>query len=122
VISNLVNGVTLTTVDPATGEILWRSSGTTENFILIGHSLIALVLAWVGGHLSRWLHARSRPNEAWKERRHSKQEKEPGPMVDLGRLQLGSAGARREFAIGCPGAAREPTALCAPRGMFCKMP
>jgi hypothetical protein len=30
-------------------------NGTTENFVRIGHSLCALVGAWVGGQLSRRL-------------------------------------------------------------------
>ena len=40
---------------------LWLrgSVGTTESFMRIGHSLIALALAFVGGQLSRWLHSRS---------------------------------------------------------------
>jgi hypothetical protein len=52
VISNLVNGVEFIPLEPAT---LRRPSRTTDNFIRIGHSLIALVLAWLGGHLSRCL-------------------------------------------------------------------
>jgi hypothetical protein len=35
------------------------SVGTTENFTRIGHSLLALTLAFVGGQLSRRLHSRS---------------------------------------------------------------
>jgi hypothetical protein len=42
----------------------WKSltgpTGTSENFLRIGHSLTALVLALLGGHLSRSLHARGR--------------------------------------------------------------
>jgi hypothetical protein len=40
---------------------LWvRSSvGTAENFMRIGHSLAALIIAFVGGQLSRCLHSRS---------------------------------------------------------------
>jgi len=34
--------------------------GTNENFIRIGHSLLALIAAFVGGQLSRNLHARNR--------------------------------------------------------------
>jgi hypothetical protein len=34
------------------------SIGTTENFIRIGHSLLALILALVGGKLSQYLHSR----------------------------------------------------------------
>jgi hypothetical protein len=40
-------------------RLFGAARGTTENFIRIGHSLIALVLAWVGGHLSRWLYLRN---------------------------------------------------------------
>jgi hypothetical protein len=35
------------------GPWLRRSTGTTGNFIRIGHSLLALVAAWLGGQLSR---------------------------------------------------------------------
>ena len=37
------------------GPSLTGSSGTTENFVRIGHSLLALIAAFVGGHLSRRL-------------------------------------------------------------------
>jgi len=43
-----------------TGRLLVSGSGTTENFIHIGHSLFALILAWLGGKLSRSLYVRSR--------------------------------------------------------------
>ena len=36
------------------------SSGTTENFVRIGHSLLALIAAFLGGLLSRQLYARNR--------------------------------------------------------------
>lgn len=36
----------------------FRGSGTTENFMRIGHSLVALVLAFFGGCLSRWMYDR----------------------------------------------------------------
>jgi hypothetical protein len=36
---------------------LGASSGTTENFVRIGHSLFALVAAFVGGLISRRIHA-----------------------------------------------------------------
>jgi hypothetical protein len=36
------------------------SSGTTENFVKIGHSLLALIVALLGGQLSRHLHATNR--------------------------------------------------------------
>ena len=35
-----------------------RSFGTSENFTRIGHSILVLVVAYGGGGLSRWLHAR----------------------------------------------------------------
>jgi hypothetical protein len=41
-----------------TGRFLSGPNGTTQNFIRIGHSLVALVLAYVGGALSRWLYDR----------------------------------------------------------------
>ena len=44
----------------STGRLLVRGSvGTTENFVRIGHSLLALIVAFVGGQLSRRLHSRS---------------------------------------------------------------
>jgi hypothetical protein len=43
-----------------TGNLLWSGGGTTENFVRIGHSLCAPILAWLGGKLSRRLHVRSR--------------------------------------------------------------
>jgi hypothetical protein len=43
-----------------TGCLTGRSSGTTESFLRIGHSLVALVLAYLGGHLSRGLSDRGR--------------------------------------------------------------
>jgi hypothetical protein len=49
--------------DGATGKLLSGWSGTTENFIRIGHSLFALVAAWLGGHVSRRLSRGSRPPE-----------------------------------------------------------
>ena len=36
------------------------SSGTTENFVRIGHSLLALITAFVGGLLSRYFFAKNR--------------------------------------------------------------
>jgi hypothetical protein len=44
----------------ATGTLLSGSGGTTENFVRIGHSIVALILAYLGGYLSRWLFARGR--------------------------------------------------------------
>jgi hypothetical protein len=46
-----------------TGKLLQGWGGTTENFVNIGHSLVALVLAWLGGMLSRRLCASARPVE-----------------------------------------------------------
>lgn len=42
--------------DVRTGELLAGPFATTENFIRIGHSLLALVLAFLGGYLSRHLY------------------------------------------------------------------
>ena len=39
-----------------TAKLLGGWSGTTENFIRIGHSFFALLAAWLGGHLSRRLY------------------------------------------------------------------
>jgi WD40 repeat protein len=44
----------------ATVRRLWSANGTTENFVRIGHSLFAVLLAWLGGSLSRRLDLRSR--------------------------------------------------------------
>jgi hypothetical protein len=46
--------------DAATGRLLGGWSGTTENFVRIGHSLIALLASWLGGLLSRRLWRASR--------------------------------------------------------------
>jgi hypothetical protein len=43
----------------STGKLLWTWSGTTENFVRIGHSLFSLLAGLLGGLLSRRLHARS---------------------------------------------------------------
>jgi hypothetical protein len=45
----------------ATGQLVGGSGGTTESFLRIGHSIVALVLAYLGGHLSHWLFASRRP-------------------------------------------------------------
>jgi hypothetical protein len=45
------------------GPSLTRSSGTTENFVRIGHSLFALLAGWLGGQLSRCLCRASRSSE-----------------------------------------------------------
>ncbi|MHB1557078.1 MAG: hypothetical protein ACYC61_06330 [Isosphaeraceae bacterium] len=44
--------------DASTGRFLEGPSGPIENFIGIGHSLLALVLALFGGHLSRYMYGR----------------------------------------------------------------
>ena len=49
--------------DVATGKLLGGWSGTTENFVRIGHSLFALLAAWLGGQLSRRLYRSSRSPE-----------------------------------------------------------
>jgi hypothetical protein len=41
-----------------TGGLLSGTSGTTENFLRIGHTILDLVLAFAGGRLSRWLFER----------------------------------------------------------------
>jgi hypothetical protein len=46
--------------DAATGKLLSGWGGTTEHFVRIGHSLIALIAAWIGGLLSRRLSRGSR--------------------------------------------------------------
>jgi WD40 repeat protein len=42
-----------------TGKVLSGWSGTTENFVRIGHSLFALIAAFLGGQLSRRLYRSS---------------------------------------------------------------
>ena len=49
--------------DATTGRLLAGWGGTTENFVRIGHSLLALIAAWVGGLLSRRLWRASRSPE-----------------------------------------------------------
>jgi hypothetical protein len=51
-------------LETATGQFLGGPSGTTESFLRIGHTIVALILAYLGGHLSGWLFARgSEANE-----------------------------------------------------------
>ena len=51
--------------DATTGRLLGGWAGTTENFVRIGHSLIALLAGWFGGLLSRRLWRASRsPKES----------------------------------------------------------
>jgi hypothetical protein len=47
----------------ATGKLLGGWSGTTENFVWIGHSLFVLLVGWFGGQLSRRLCRASRSSE-----------------------------------------------------------
>ena len=49
--------------DATTGRLLGGWSGTTENFVRIGHSLFALLVGWLGGQLSRRMCAASRHTE-----------------------------------------------------------
>jgi hypothetical protein len=53
--------------DATTGRLVGGWSGTTENFVRIGHSLIVLLAGWLGGLLSRRLWRASRPPEPEKE-------------------------------------------------------
>lgn len=46
--------------DAATGRVLGGWSGTSENFIRIGHSLFALIAGFLGGNISRRLYATNR--------------------------------------------------------------
>jgi hypothetical protein len=50
--------------DATTGRALAGPNGTSENFLRIGHSLPALVMAFLGAHLSRYLYASGRPGHA----------------------------------------------------------
>jgi hypothetical protein len=47
--------------DVATGQPIGWPIGSSENFVQIGHSLTALVLAFLGGPLSRSLYSRGHP-------------------------------------------------------------
>lgn len=46
--------------DASTGRQLAGPSGSADEFLRIGHSFLALVLAFLGGHLSRSLHGGGR--------------------------------------------------------------
>jgi len=46
--------------DAATGRRLSAWGGTSEFFVRIGHSLLALIVAWLGGRISGLLFVRSR--------------------------------------------------------------
>lgn len=50
--------------DSTTGKLVPGPVGTTENFIRIGHSILALLMAFVGGHLSRHLYGRGREDRS----------------------------------------------------------
>ncbi len=52
--------VTLVTGLNQAGPSLTGSSSTTQNFIRIGHSLLALIAAILGGHLSRHFYEKNR--------------------------------------------------------------
>jgi hypothetical protein len=45
--------------DVATGRLLGGWSGTTENFVRIGHSLLSLIAAILGGYLSHHFYAKN---------------------------------------------------------------
>ncbi len=49
--------------DAAMVKLIGRTSGTTVNFVWIGHSLFALLVGWLGGQLSRRLCRTSRLSE-----------------------------------------------------------
>jgi hypothetical protein len=53
--------VSLLTEKPSPGS--WKPSATSEDLVRIGHSLLALVLAFVGGQLSRRLFDRERAGQ-----------------------------------------------------------
>jgi hypothetical protein len=57
--------------DAVTGNLLSGPAGTSENFLHIGHSLVALLVAFLGGHLSRYLHSGGR----------SRRENDPPPPI-----------------------------------------
>jgi hypothetical protein len=50
-----------------TGTLLGGSGDTTESVLRIGHSVAALFMAYLGGHLSRWLFATG-PAAQWNDR------------------------------------------------------
>jgi hypothetical protein len=50
--------------DLTTGKLLAGPFATTEDFIRIGHSLLALVLAFLGGHLSHHLYDQGRDDRS----------------------------------------------------------
>src|SRR5947209_1102217 len=52
------------------GKLLTGAAGTSENFVRIGHSFIALVMALLGGQLSRALRAGCEPAPIGSEVQH----------------------------------------------------
>ena len=46
--------------DAASGQLLSARRGNSENFLRIGHALLAWILAWLGGRISGLLFVRSR--------------------------------------------------------------
>src|SRR5262249_50201937 len=83
--------------DATTGKLLAGPGGTTENFLRIGHSLFTLVLAFVGGHLSRYLYGRGRGGDS-----HSPSDS-PTPTCDclwtVGCLVTQAHSTRRESSL-----------------------
>ena len=59
-LANTFQDITAATGLNSAGLSLTGSIGTTDNFVRIGHSLIALIVAFVGGQLSCHLHAKNR--------------------------------------------------------------
>jgi hypothetical protein len=57
---NQVIGSGTLVLNYTTGPWLRGSSGTTEDFIRIGHSLLALIFAFIGGRFSGYLYAKKR--------------------------------------------------------------
>jgi WD40 repeat protein len=60
VLATTNNAGTVRVWNTSTGILLWSGTGTTENFVRIGHSLVALILAWLGGKLAGRIHVGSR--------------------------------------------------------------
>jgi hypothetical protein len=50
--------------DVTTGKLVGGWTGTTVNFVRIGHSLLALLAGWFGGLLSRRLWRGARATDA----------------------------------------------------------
>ena len=67
---DVTSGQAATVSTSSGGVIVWKpslpwrllvgSGGTSENFVRIGHSILALIIALGGGRLSRWLLERER--------------------------------------------------------------